>query len=174
MPCAKPRAQLCKGLDMAKRKPQLTPEIGASDLQITITPRACVTWAGSIEQLRAEGLIPPGIELPKLDQPQTWNAGGHKFSLHRSRPEWEKGRAWCTGNFWCLHRLEKGVRDHVSWDDAAVYQKQKELEHEIWRRSPEGLQMIRRWAHAATDRSFQAFLKAAILPDQRKPETADS
>jgi hypothetical protein len=144
------------------------------ELIIEIRPRACVTWEGSAEQLKAEDLIPEGFEWPvgrKADKSWT-DEDGFAWWLRKCRPRGAKGP---QGSFdhWALRRsfaAEKGQ----GWAAASIYEAQLELQRARWRTTHEALRLAHRCVNAHSDAAFQAFLVnvGAIKPRKTRERKA--
>ena len=148
---------------MAKAKYLPSPELIASDLLIAIRPRAEVWYQGSAEQLRAEGLIPEGFAWPKGREMVYWMAGGFDLTVERCRPPGTKSpmRQWASGDWWLLVRSPIGCRGQGP-GPTLIYEKQRELEYELWRESAAGHAMFRRWWDAHRDDAFQSFKRQLL------------
>lgn len=146
-----------------------THESAAAELRIDIYPRGYVSWRGSSEQLRDEGLIPPDFVWPSRNEPKCWTADGFDFILWRCRPEGIKvpRAVWWQGDHWFLRRT---LHSHGldGWAAARIYEKERELAFERWKQTREGFAQSARYFQARCDEAFQSFLVLAAGLHKRK------
>lgn len=130
----------------------------ASDLLISIKPRAYTEYHGTAEQLRAEGLIPEGFKWPTGSNRVTVEVGKFSHWIFRKRPEGHKGpmSSWTSGDYWLLRReLASNVRD--GWRTADIYAKKMELAETIHRGTPEYARIANASWEARCDDKYMAF-----------------
>lgn len=145
-----------------------TPTLAASDLLITITPRACTRYHGTFAQLVAEGLIPEGFKLPYRAAQVSFVLGKFTHRLGRCRQPGIKGpmSIWTDGDYWCLQRSLTADNGY-GWHAAELYEKKMELAAIIRRNTPEWERMFNRaWATRKDDK-YQAFRQQLLGEPKR-------
>lgn len=135
-----------------------TPTLAASDLLISIRPRASTRYHGTAAQLIAEGLIPDGFKWPYRANRVSFEVGKFTHHLGRCRPEGIKGpmSIWVEGDYWFLNRSLTADNGY-GWAAADIYEKKMELAAIMRRHTPEWGRMFNRYWAARQDDKFQAF-----------------
>ena len=135
-----------------------TPTLAASDLLISIHPRACTRYHGTAAQLIAEGLIPDGFKWPHKASHTAFEMGKFTHRMGRCRPVGFKGpmSAWAEGDYWFLQRSLTAEEGH-GWHHAQLYEKKMELAAIVRRNTPEWGRMFNRYWVTRQDDKFQAF-----------------
>ncbi len=151
-----------------------------AELRIHICAGNCVNFVGAAEQLREEGLIPPGFEWPHADHLKSWEAGGLEYVLRRQRPEGHKGHRWSWHKLDSWRLLVRVGRRDSGWEfqrrlDLAAAELLRHLTPQSERAW--ALEVHRYWT-AQQDAAFQAF-KAKVpglVPPKRgrKPKGSGS
>lgn len=145
---------------MARTKyPTPAPELTAGELSITLYARQNDSWRGTAEQLTEAGLIPDGFQWPTRTECKSFTHNGIDCAVQRKPlPGGTRGQSWVGVDNWHLMRYCGGRGN----GGAAIYEKQQALEHELWRRSAEGVRMFNRYWNAHEDVRFQAFKQRAL------------
>ena len=136
----------------------LSPDLTAGELSITLYARQHDSWLGTAEQLTEAGLIPAGFEWPRRTERKSFTHNGIDCGIQRKPlPGGPRGRSWVGVDNWHLMRY---CEDRGS--GGILYEKQQALKHELWRRSPEGGRMFKRYWNAHEDSQFQAFKRRLL------------
>lgn len=135
-----------------------TPTLAASDLLISIHPRACTRYHGTAAQLIAEGLIPDDFKWPHKATRVSFEMGKFTHYMGRRRPEGLKGpmSAWAEGDYWFLQR-RLTAQEGNGLHQAQIYEKAMELADAIGRHKPEWTHTFKRAQEARKDDTYQAF-----------------
>ncbi len=130
----------------------------ASDLLISIHPRAYTDYQGTAEQLRAEGLIPDGFKWPIGDRRISYEVGKFSYWMRRCRPDGIKGpkSIWVNGDYWFLRR-ELASQGRDGYRAADIYKKTKELAEIIRRGTHEWSRIANASWEARCDDKYMAF-----------------
>lgn len=149
-----------------------TPQAGTAEpeLRIEIWPRGDDTWIGTSAQLVAEGLIPQDFKWPVAFSDRMWTDGPFDYWLTRTRPEGAKGpkSSFVEVDHWRLRRRWAAYgRD--GYGHAHIHEKRIELQHAIWKESPEGMRQSERFYFVVqSDKAFQSF--RARIPALNPPK----
>lgn len=135
-----------------------TPTLAASDLLISIHPRACTRYHGTAAQLIAEGLIPDGLKWPHRASRVSFEMGKFTYHMGRCRPDGFKGpmSAWAEGDYWLLQRSLTAEEGH-GLHHAQLYEKKMELANLIRRNTAEWMHTFNRAWETRKDDKYQAF-----------------
>ena len=143
----------------------------ASDLQISIVPRAYTSYQGTAAQLIAEGLIPEGFKWPSGTNRVTVTVGTFEHWIFRTRPEGHKGpmSSWISGDCWHLRR-ELANQQRDGYREADIYAKTRELADTINRGTLEWSRTCHKAFAARNDAKYMAFrthLMGDLAPRRR-------
>ena len=144
------------------------PAIGASAPSVSASPEIQIeaatgySWfAGTSEQLIAEGLIPPGFVWPVGLEVARWTAGQISYSLFRRSPAKGVPKAvWRHGDFW-------GLAGVIAGASPRVMECRRALQKALRANSPEGWAESERFCDARRDERFCAF-RDALFPRTRR------
>lgn len=143
---------------MAVNKRTSAPNLlGDDDLRVVFMWPYWGSFIGTEAQLRAEGLIPEGMDMPPRSAPKSWTIGDVRYTLCRKQRA--KHVKWIDGDWWDLSTRLLTRKDDCEngWD---IRDRDQRRQRECWVRARAHCD-FRRCLAASNDGQVQAILNAA-------------